>query len=1178
MNRMDYLDFDVLFEKSGEAYVARVLNSPCGQAVTQFHLPFNSLQVENLLLRVGRTRRGVRRLESPEMEACRNFGGKLFSSVFDNELLGCLRSSLSEGYRRGLGLRLRLRFSTTPELIDLPWEFLYDPARNQFLVLSVETPLVRYLELPQDVQPLPVRPPLKILVMIASPQDYPPLDVEREWAKLNEALGDLEKRGMVSLARLEAATLASLQRQLRRGQFHIFHFIGHGAFNNQAQDGVLLTEDEAGRGRSVSGYDLGTLLHDHRSLRLAVLNACEGARSSLSDPFAGAAQSLVQQGLPAVIAMQFEITDLAAITLAHEFYGALADGYAVDAALAEARKAIFAQGNDVEWATPVLYLRAPTGAVFQIEPGMGNSTGTLPRPLTGPVPTLAAKPGQLTDELKAQVERLYTEGLSAYWLDEWEKACESFEAVLQLQPDHPEAAARLEAAQRYRRFTRLSQQAEVAEQAGEWAEAVSLLEKLAADAPAYQDAVGRLEAARKHKQLHDLYEEARRLSQAARWQAVVNIFAQVASLDPSAPDPEGLLPAARRELAEQQRQFELESRYTQAIREIDGAQWENAARLLRDLQAKEPGYRQVERLLARAEAEIARQEQEEITRRAVEETPPPGTPASAPAIASQVDAERVMEEAHVHDLQPAQKDSREADLAAATTAPESAPTTTNARLAWQPGAFLAALRPAVFLGIGWFLASFGVILFINSPVGHSLVEFIHKATEYFLDVNHLLNALAGMIIGLLCGILLRASLSRNGVNFSKGWSTALIMGWPVVFLFPYLFARDDLSLSWALPSYFLAGGIGGIVTGFILRKSPQSLDVRSFLIILVGWIIALAIGQWYINQVFDYPLLDFWSPASIHDIFRGSLKGLIVAFIGGVATYYPLIARQAKLAPSPAYGPASIPADSPPTREGKPPIETIILDDSAGPVQPDSAQITGQGITEAATTASLPGFIVWRREVFRDLAIPALILGSGWFVAGMFSILFAYSETGYRFVQFSKGITNDTIGEDLLYALLILVGFGGLGGTFLGIWLSSNQIPLSGRRFVALVSSWIAALLIPFLFGMIGPENAESLLVWFLVGAVGGWMTVLILRKADLPLDRGAQNIIILGWAIGLALNHWFVDTVYYGFVDNFWSSTIATALFSGIALWLAAFIGGLVTLYNVKKHMPSLPRREEYP
>src|SRR5262249_39355584 len=100
--------------------------------------------------------------------------------------------------------------------------------------------------------------------------------------------------------------------------------------------------------------------------RLAVLNACEGARSGTSDPFAGTAQSLIQQGLPAVVAMQFEITDDAAIIFARELYAAIADGYPLEAALAEARGAIRDAGNLTEWGTPVLYSRAPAGPLFSL--------------------------------------------------------------------------------------------------------------------------------------------------------------------------------------------------------------------------------------------------------------------------------------------------------------------------------------------------------------------------------------------------------------------------------------------------------------------------------------------------------------------------------------------------------------------------------------------------------------------------------------------------------------------------------------------------------------------------------------------------------------------------------------------------------------------------------------------
>src|SRR5512133_3629731 len=66
--------------------------------------------------------------------------------------------------------------------------------------------------------------------------------------------------------------------------------------------------------------------------------------------------------------MQFEITDPAAICFTGELYAAVADGYPLDAALSQARQAIYTDVSEVEWATPVLYLRAPDGRIFDVTP------------------------------------------------------------------------------------------------------------------------------------------------------------------------------------------------------------------------------------------------------------------------------------------------------------------------------------------------------------------------------------------------------------------------------------------------------------------------------------------------------------------------------------------------------------------------------------------------------------------------------------------------------------------------------------------------------------------------------------------------------------------------------------------------------------------------------------------
>ncbi len=368
MAAFEYADFDLEITRIAEGkYRAQVIDSPAGQASIEFTRPFSEMELENFILKIGRTRTGIRHINSPEMRAAESFGKKLYDTVFRDEVRECLTSSLHQVDREDvLGLRIKLRLVDVPELADLPWEYLYHPDLRRFIVLSAETPITRYVNLPRPVTPLKITGPLHLLVMVASPSDYQPLDVNREKTKLKNALYDLEQRGLVKIEWLEKGTLSALQQRLRKGPVHLFHFIGHGGWDEQVQNGVLLFENEQGQGYRVNASRLATILHDHKSLRLIVLNACEGARMAPTDPFASVATTLIQQGIPAVLAMQFEITDRAAIQLAQVFYESLADGYPAEAALSEARKAIFASSNDVEWGTPVLYLRAPDGKLFDL--------------------------------------------------------------------------------------------------------------------------------------------------------------------------------------------------------------------------------------------------------------------------------------------------------------------------------------------------------------------------------------------------------------------------------------------------------------------------------------------------------------------------------------------------------------------------------------------------------------------------------------------------------------------------------------------------------------------------------------------------------------------------------------------------------------------------------------------
>jgi hypothetical protein len=366
-----YLDFDVwIDQKSDGLYRAKAWSGAAGfEATEHFVLPA-ALAGGGLSLGGGGVRRGgsgaaeVTDGASPEQA-----GGELFRAVFQGELLKAFQGCLAKA-RGGPGLRIRLRLNDVPQLAGLPWEYLYDAEGKGFLALSGRTPVVRYLELSEGLDTLLVAPPLRVLAVISTPRGYRELaEADEEWRRLGTALEPLRRNGLIEIERLARPTAAALESRLRTGEpVHVLHFVGHGGFSELRDEGVLVFEDEEGKGVPMGGPSLAYLLQDHPSLRLAVLNACNGARGSQENTFAGTAQVLVQHGVPAVIAMQSEVMDETACSFAEKFYQALAAGLPVDACVGEVRRALAAERNP-EWGTPVLYLRATDGRLFAFDGG-----------------------------------------------------------------------------------------------------------------------------------------------------------------------------------------------------------------------------------------------------------------------------------------------------------------------------------------------------------------------------------------------------------------------------------------------------------------------------------------------------------------------------------------------------------------------------------------------------------------------------------------------------------------------------------------------------------------------------------------------------------------------------------------------------------------------------------------
>lgn len=120
MHKIFYLDFDLLIEKMGEIYKARVVNSPAGQATSQFTFPLSDKELKKFFLNVGRYRNAVRRFEKRGTDTTKEIGERLFNVVFRDEVRICLQRSIDEADRQGSGLRIKLRLSEAPELLDLP--------------------------------------------------------------------------------------------------------------------------------------------------------------------------------------------------------------------------------------------------------------------------------------------------------------------------------------------------------------------------------------------------------------------------------------------------------------------------------------------------------------------------------------------------------------------------------------------------------------------------------------------------------------------------------------------------------------------------------------------------------------------------------------------------------------------------------------------------------------------------------------------------------------------------------------------------------------------------------------------------------------------------------------------------------------------------------------------------
>ncbi len=413
---IDYHDFWMRIERRGDGFWVTV-RSPAGECDGPLRLP-EGADAYSLAALVNGARGGLVRGapgETPGTEAATRdldfeggeagndpdrAGRELFQALFNESIRDALSRSQGMMGKEG-GLRFRLQIDLDDpqlaRLASLPWELLYDERTRTAFGRSPYTPIVRYVEVLRPYDPPPFTPPLRVLIALANPAGTHPLDLEKERAAIEKTWAKLDG---VEVEIIEHATREKLFDALDRGVFHVLHYMGHGGFDERTGRGALFLETPTGEAEPILGETLGDTLRDERSMRLVVLNACDTGKASHSsdlDPFAGVAAALVMAGIPAVVAMQVPVADHAAVAFAEKFYADLATGRPVDASVAAGRKAIYrANPESLEWATPVLFMRAPDGRLFSTpptpDPPPTPASTPAPAPIHTPPPTAAAEP------------------------------------------------------------------------------------------------------------------------------------------------------------------------------------------------------------------------------------------------------------------------------------------------------------------------------------------------------------------------------------------------------------------------------------------------------------------------------------------------------------------------------------------------------------------------------------------------------------------------------------------------------------------------------------------------------------------------------------------------------------------------------------------------------------------
>ncbi len=352
--KINYDDFylHVGWPDNSGLYPIQVIHSPRGETrqpvwqINNLNLPeFNNiLDYINELI-----------AEPDEVE---ELGRSLYRFLFPPKVYDLFKRS-REGTNNGVRIRLRI---DPEELSILPWEYCFDVETKQFLALERKTPITRYIA-GSYASPttLSMPKPIKMLVVLAAPRDQPELDMDKEESGIRHALKDIP----IELSILQHATGERLHNSLLEIEPHILHFSGHGVLKD-GLGALALENPETGTTDPLNAKQIRGLVN-RMGITMAVLNACETAKHSTRDALMGVAQSLIREEIPAVIAMQFLVSETVALMFTRRLYDFLFRGESLEQIVTETRVGIDInfENDRISWGIPVLFMRSKDGLLWK---------------------------------------------------------------------------------------------------------------------------------------------------------------------------------------------------------------------------------------------------------------------------------------------------------------------------------------------------------------------------------------------------------------------------------------------------------------------------------------------------------------------------------------------------------------------------------------------------------------------------------------------------------------------------------------------------------------------------------------------------------------------------------------------------------------------------------------------